>query len=121
MKFSNCLPATVSGLAGLLLLGQVACTTPPIEDLGGGWVRLNGAPSADNPYMEVGCVVTEKESPTLTVYAGSDEPNPSISWVVQVGDWSTEDEWHWDLCARIQRWGRRGRLRDRWSSRSSAR
>ena len=94
MQFRNYLPVAVSGLAGLLLLGQVACGAPvPLEEIGGNWVRLNGTPNKDDPYMEIGCVVSERESPTLTMYAGSNKPSENALWRVTVGDQSTEDQW----------------------------
>ena len=84
------------GLTSFLLLIGLACGAPAsIEDISGGWIRLNGIPHGDNPYMEIGCVVSA-EAPTLTTYAGSDTAKGSGAWRVTVGDWSTADVWEWN-------------------------
>ena len=82
--------------ASFLMLIVLACGTPAsIEDIGSGWVRLNGAPNGNNPYMEIGCV-TGADVPTLTTYAGSDKAKSTGAWHVTIGDWSTSEVWEWN-------------------------
>ena len=96
MKSAFRLSAMKLGLTSFLLLIVLACGAPAsIEDIGSGWVRLNGVPYEDNPYMEMGCVVGA-DAPTLTTYAGSDTANGSGAWRVTVGDWSTAAVWEWN-------------------------
>ncbi len=72
----------------------VACGSPPsMEDIGGNWIRLNGTPSANNPFIEIGCVVTEIERPTLTFTAGNDMPINQFYWRVNIGEWGNESAW----------------------------
>lgn len=95
MTFSRALmSAALLGLAGFLLFA--ACGPPaPIEILDGNWVRLNGTPHDNNPYMELGCVV-EAEMPTLTMLAGSDTAADSVAWLVAIGDWRYGNVWEWN-------------------------
>ena len=61
------------------------------------WVRLNGTPTQDAPFIEIGCVVTAKDFQTLTLRAGSEGAAGSdAKWHVAVGDWSVTDEWYWN-------------------------
>ena len=77
-----------------ILMLSIACSAPPLEEKDGGWVRLNGTPSEDNPYVEIGCAYA-KNIPTLTINAGSDTAKDSEAWTVTVGGWSTTDMWEW--------------------------
>ena len=83
-------------LACLVFAGLWACSpASPIEEIGDGWIRLNGIPDANNPHMEIGCV-HGADVPTLTMYVGSDSAASSGMWTVQIGEWQTTDMWEWN-------------------------
>ena len=51
MKSASRLSAMKLGPTSFLLLIDLACGAPEsIEDIGSGWVRLNGMPNGDYPY-----------------------------------------------------------------------
>ena len=96
MTSSSAVLWSAIALACLVFMGLGACSSEsPIEEIGDGWIRLNGIPGANNPYMEIGCV-DSAEVPTLTMYVGSDSAASSDVWTVQIGEWQTTDMWEWN-------------------------
>ena len=69
---------------------------PPVEEIEFNWTRIKGTPAEDGPFIDTKCISFDSGKTFLMpTVAGRDRVgNPSDTWTVTVGDWSTEDKWY---------------------------
>ena len=81
-----------------LLFALAACTSgppPPIQELDYGWIRLNGEPAEDRPFIDIGgCIPLGDPPPSLAVQVGRGVSGAtSVEWTVSMGEWNRTEAW----------------------------